>query len=459
MNHRRSSAAFRWESALCGLYFMGQNLFYLLIYMYINTYFTDIGIPVLAVGCIALLVRMVDVLIGPLFYQLFYRVQTRHNLMRMLRLSVLLLPICTVILFSISADAAPAPKIRWAVSAYLIWTVLYGISSTPPFCVDRAVTETYQGRTVLGSVGRLCAMAAALILLVLIPCFRITLGGWASVAALLSIVGILPMLPSCFEKSEHFSFPEAQTPISLRQIFSTLRQNHYLLVFFWALMLTGSMNISSCWGLYLARHCLRNEALFSVSGILSMLPFVLFGAFLPIVIRRTDKLRLYYYAAGAYVIMQLIRYLVGYENLTLYLLSMALSAVPTAITTSILFCFTHDCVEYGRYMGLSISPALSHATEVFLIKLQSAGAAVLSCIVLAVIGLAEGEGALQTPNFSNRLWTASIIIPAIGMLMGLMVLRRYDLRDHDVALMQMYNDGQISREEASRQLCRIYKPV
>ena len=37
-----------------GMYFMGQNLFYILIYMYMNTYFTDVGISAMAVAAIAL---------------------------------------------------------------------------------------------------------------------------------------------------------------------------------------------------------------------------------------------------------------------------------------------------------------------------------------------------------------------------------------------------------------------
>ena len=46
------------EKASYGLYFAGQNIFYLLIYMYMNTYFTDAGISAVAVAGIALVLKI-----------------------------------------------------------------------------------------------------------------------------------------------------------------------------------------------------------------------------------------------------------------------------------------------------------------------------------------------------------------------------------------------------------------
>ncbi len=459
MNHKLRAAASHLDTIRCGLYFSGQNLFYLLIYMYMNTYFTDIGIPVLAVAAIALVVRVLDACNGPLFYSFLCRMQHKKGVLPFLRLTVLLLPIATVALFSIPSELAPGWKILWATFSYLLWDTSYTVCNAPLFGMEGTVTEIHQGSTVLNAVGRICSMTAAILLMVIIPSFRGKLGGWSASAAVLSIVGIVSMLPGCIGKAPRSITPEAKRLVSLRQILSYLRGNRYLCVFYLAFMLTGTMNIASCWGLYLARHCLHKEALLSVTGILTLIPGVVFGAFLPVIIRRTDKFRLYYFAAMTSLVMQLIRYFVGYEHILAYLLTTVLAAIPTGVTTSILFCFTHDCAEYGRYMGLDSDPALPYATQTFFIKLQSAGVMVLGCLVLAAIGFTEGEGAVQAAGFADRLWGASILIPAIGMVIGLLVLHQYDLRDHDVALMQMYNDGQISREEARRQLCHVYKPA
>lgn len=459
MNHKLRSAASHLDTIRCGLYFTGQNLFYLLIYMYLNTYFTDVGIPVLAVAGIALAVRLLDACYGPLFYSVLYRIRSKKGVIPVLRLMVLLVPVTTVILFSIPYELSTGWKILWALLGYLLWDTAYTVCNAPMFGVEGAVTEIQQGCTVLSAVGRVCSMAAAIVLMVVIPSFRGLLGGWSATVAVLSIAGIISMLPGCIGKAPRSSAPDAQRLVSLRQIFAYLRGNRYLCVFYLAFMLTGTMNIASCLGLYLARHCLHSEAMLSVTGILTLIPGVLFGAFLPAITRRTDKFRLYYCAAIASVVMQLIRYFAGYENIPVYLLTTLLAAIPTGMTTSILFCFTYDCAEYGRYMGLDTNPALPYATQMFFTKLQSAGVTVLSCVALAAIGFTEGEGAVQVADFADQLWGASILIPAVGMIVSLMVLHQYDLRDHDVALMQMYNDGQISRKEAQRQLLHVSKPV
>lgn len=459
MNHKFRSAASHWDTMRCGLYFTGQNLFYFLIYMYMTTYFTDIGIPVLAVAGIALAVRILDACSGPLFYSLLRRIQNKKGVRPLLRLTALLLPLSAVALFSIPYELSSGWKILWAFLGCLIWDSAYTVCNAPLFGLEGSVTAIDQGCTVISAMGRICSMAAAIVLIVLIPSFRGLLGGWSASVTVLSIVGVLSMLPSCIGPAPRSGAPEAQRFVSLRQIFSYLRSNRYLCVFYLAFMLTGTMNIASCWGLYLARHCLQNEAMLSVTGILTLIPGVLFGAFLPAIIRRTDKFRLYYCSVLASLIMQIIRYFVGYQNIPAYLLTTVLTAIPAGMTTSILFCFTHDCAEYGRYMGLDTDPALPYATQVFFTKLQSAGVMVLSCVTLAAIGFVEGEGAVQTADFTDQLWSISILLPAVGMVVGLMVLHQYDLRDHDVALMQMYNDGQISRKEAQRQLLHVTKPV
>ena len=49
------------------LYFLGQNIFYMLTYMYMNTYFTDVGIPAAMVGIIVLIVKVWDAINDPIF--------------------------------------------------------------------------------------------------------------------------------------------------------------------------------------------------------------------------------------------------------------------------------------------------------------------------------------------------------------------------------------------------------
>ena len=43
-----------------GLYFLGQNIFYVFVYLYLAVFFTDVGIPAMTVAGIALAVKVWD---------------------------------------------------------------------------------------------------------------------------------------------------------------------------------------------------------------------------------------------------------------------------------------------------------------------------------------------------------------------------------------------------------------
>ena len=452
MNHHASAAASHLDAIRCGLYFTGQNLCYLLIYLYMNIYFTDIGIPLLAVAGIALVVRLFDACTGPILCSRLAALRRHPTALRWMKLTVLLVPVCAVALFSIPSSLAPVPKMLLATAGYLLWDTAYTLCNAPLFGMEGAVTQIRQGHTVLSPVGRLSAMAATALLTVLVPAFRTALGGWSGTVAVLSVVGLVIMLPGCLFPDRSAEVPRARRFVSLPQIFAYLRGNRYLTIFYLAFLLTGAMNVSSCWGLYVARCCLGREAILAVTGILSMLVGILLGALAPSMLRRADKFRIYYCAVALAVVLQLVRYLAGYQNVAVYLLTTVLASVPAGFITSILFSFTHDCAEYGRYMGQISDPALPFATQMFFVKLQSGLVMAVGAVLLAVMGFAVGEDAVQAPDFADKLWCMSNLLPAAGMMAGLLSLREYDLRDHDVALMQLCNEGVISRDEARRQL-------
>ena len=103
------------EKASYGLYFLGQNIFYMLIYMYMNTYFTDVGISVAAVAVIALIVKVWDAVNDPLFGGLMDKIQFKKGkFLPWLRISLVGIPVATVLMFAIPNGAAPWVKVTWA---------------------------------------------------------------------------------------------------------------------------------------------------------------------------------------------------------------------------------------------------------------------------------------------------------------------------------------------------------
>ena len=446
------------EKGSYGLYFMGQNIFFMLINMYMSTYFTDVGIPAVTVAGIALVVKVWDAINDPIFGGLIDRIRFKKGkFVPWLRISLVGIPVATILMFAIPSGAAPIVKVIWASVAYVLWDTAYTICDVPIFGLVTTMTPVQQERTTLNTIGRVAAMLAAMTVMITIPSFRAMLGGWTSTVVTLSVVGAITMIPICFTAKERVAPSADKEPeVGLKDMFRYLKTNKYLLIYYVAFLIGGVLNVTTTWGLYIARYCLENESMQTVTTLLGILPTILLGSFIPLLTKKHDKFKLYYIANVVALILTVARFFVGYENLTSYLVLTVISAIPTAITTMLMYMFTPDCAEYGRYKSGIAAPGITFATQTFFVKLQSALLTSVAALALGMIGFVEGEGAVQAAGFAKTLWNTSIILPVIGTVLALIVLRMYKLNDHDVELMAKCNSGEITREEAEAKMINKY---
>jgi len=446
------------ECASYGLYFMGQNLFYILIYMYLSTYYTDIMIPAAAVSVIALVVKIWDAVNDPIFGALMDKIHFKKGtFVPWLRISLVGIPIATILMFATPISLPPYAKIIWAVVAYMLWDTAYTICDVPIFGLVTTITPNQEERTSLNAIGRICAMVAALVVTILIPSFREKLGGWTSTVVILSIIGAITMIPICFTAKERVkNTAEKEPDYSLKDMFSYLKTNKYLLIFYIAFLFYGAFNVANSWTLYISRYCFNDEAVTTYTGLLSIVPVIILGFFVPSIIKKVDKLKLFYISVIVTLVTTVIRYFVGYGSLTAYLAVCVLQSIPLGIVTIITYMFTPDCVEYGHYITGQRMPGITFATQTFFVKLQSAVLTSFAAAMLTVIHFTEGENAIQVEGFTDNLWLLSCLLPAIGYVIVLVILKFYKLNDHDVKLMSQVNTGEITREEAEKLMINKY---
>ena len=449
------------ERASYGLYFLGQNIFYMLIYMYMNTYFTDVGISAMAVAGIALVVKVWDAVNDPIFGGIMDKIHFKKGkFVPWLRISLIGIPLSTILLFAIPTGVAPGVKIAWAVIAYMLWDTSYTLCDVPIFGLVTTITDVQEERTSLNAVGRVCAMIAALGVMIIIPTFRSMIGGWTATVVMLAVVGAITMLPICFTAKERVlgGVQDEEIPdVGLKEMFSYMKGNKYLLIYYLAFLLSGALNVGSVWGLYISRYCLQNESIQSITGMLGVLPMIVLGMFVPMICRKMDKFKLFYLATSVSLVLNIVRYFVGYENLTGFLVMSIIVSIPAGFTSVLMFMFTPDCAEYGHYVSGNNMPGITFATQTFFAKLQSALVTALGSVALAAIGFVSGETAVQAEGFADKLWLASCVLPVIGIALALFVLHFYKLNDHDVQLMARCNAGEITREEAESQMINQYK--
>lgn len=441
------------ERVSYGLYFVGQNIFYLLLYMYLVPFLTDVGISAAAVGVITLIVKVWDAINDPIFGGIVDKVKFKKGkFVPWLRMSLVAIPAATIFLFAIPGGISPMAKMIWATIAYILWDTAYTICDVPIFGLVTTITSNLPERTSLISIGRVAALAAALIVGIVIPSAREAIGGWLPTVVVLSIVGIIAMFPICVTAKERVRQPESDSEMGLREMFRFIGKNKYMLIFFGALVLQGATAVSNTYGLYTARYLLKNESLMTVTSIISIIPSIIIGIFLPAITRKIDKYYLYVSCMGFAVAANIASYFVGYSNLVIYLVMLLLRTIPTMAASMLAFMFTPDCAEYGLYKSGVSAPGISFSVQTFTSKLNSALATSIGAFALSLIGFVSTEGAVQPDGFTDNLWLISLLVPIIGIILSLLLLSQYKLRDKYVKVMLKANTGEISREEADKLL-------
>ena len=418
------------EKISYGLYFMGQNVFYGLI-GYMTTYFTDIGITAALVAIVALITKVWDAINDPIFGMIMDKVNFKKGkFLPWLQISVIAIPVATILLFTIPTGIPMMAKIIWATLAYMLWDTAYIFSGI-----------------VTGIV---------------LPLVRQRLGGWATTVIVLSLLSVVMMIPICLFAKERVIEKEraldegAEDSYTLRDMAECLRKNKYLLIFFAAPLISSLLNVGANWGLYVARYCLGGEEAASYVSMTVIIP-TLIGAVMAVELcKKYDKFKVFYISYVFALLLGIVRFMAGYENMTVYVTLNALGGIPLGIAVILQYQFTPDCYEYGQYKtGLKMR-GVTFAAQTFFTKLNGAIATAVSVFALTLIGFREGEGVVQAAGFADKLWTFSCLGSIIGGICTLLMLRLYKLNDHDVQLMAKCNNGEISREEAESQMINQY---
>ena len=437
------------ERGSYGLYFVGQNIFYILLFMFLVPFYTDMGIPALTVAAITMGVKVWDAINDPIFGGIVDKVKFKNGkFLPWLRISIIAIPITTIFMFAMPSALPLSAKVVWAVIAYILWDTAYTICDVPIFGLVTTLTNNQRERIGLMTLGRFAALLATILIIVVVPQVREQIGGWAPTAVLLSVAGVILMIPICITAKERVKPVAAKEDPTIKQLLKAIGRNKYMLIFYGGFLLSQAANITTTVNMYFARHALGNEGMTTFLALAMVAPALVIAPFIQTLIKKFDKYQLYMFAIIASIIITTIAYFIGYGNLTALMVMLVLRGIPFGLITLLMFMFTPDCVEYGIYkLGID-ARGISFSIQTFSVKLTAALAATIAALALSSIGFVEGEGASQPENFANNLWLMMWIIPSVGLAISLIPLSRYKLRDKYVQVMAKCNSGEISREEA-----------
>ena len=443
----------RWERTSYALYFVGQNVFYMLLLQFLSPFFTDIGIPAAVAAVIALIVKVWDAVNDPIFGGIVDRTRFKKGkFLPWVKISVVVIPITTAFLFAAPSSAGLTAKIVWVTIGYMLWDLAYNICDVPIFGMLTTMTDHQPEKTTLITLGRIAAMLAMFGVGVALPVFREAIGGWFPTVMIISIIAFLTMIPICFSGKERFTPPPGEEEIGLKQMFSFVAHNKYMLLFLLSNIVNSVFAVNTNLGLYLARYNLGGEGMLSLLYIVSFVPMVAVIPFIPLLNKRFDKYHLFMFAVFGGAAIGLVQYFLGYHNLMFFMILSFLRGILSALPATITFMFTPDITEYGIWKTGVRAVGISFSIQAFTSKITAAISTATGLFVLSLIGFIEGEGAPQAAGFPDKLWLIFTLVPVFGGIAQGIILFKYKLRDKDVAIMTQANVGNITHEESEKLL-------
>lgn len=460
----------RRERRSYGLYFTGQNIYYALS-TYFVTYMMFLGVDLKKTAGIMLAVKAWDAVNDVLFGVVFDKVKFKsgQKCLPWLKISTAFIAFVTIFLFCIPQSTPETGKLIWFTIGYILFDTAYTLTDVPIYSMVTTMTNRLDERNSLMSQGRIFSgvgggIAAILVTILLSEKVGVS---FSLVAVMLSVLGVALMLPIClFGKERNYSAESPEENFTLKQMFRYLGKNKYLLFYFCAYIVAGCCATNVGLSLFTSYYLFGNSVFNLFLGLLSAAPALVIALFLPKIIRRIDKFKLYFLCNIANIVLGLLIFFVGWKNITVFIILSVIRAIPFGTIGVLSFMFTPDCAEYGLYKSGTDAKGITFAIQTFSSKIGSAVSSSLGLFVLGLFGWVsvsadsfadlQAQAVVQSDMALNGLWVTYALLPVIGAALSLVFLFFYKLNDKDVQIMADCNAGKITRDEAEHMLSRKY---
>lgn len=454
------------------VYFAGQNMIYTLVSTFLVTYLMFQGVNLAKAGTVMLLVKIWDAVNDAVFGVVFDSVKFKSNkkYLPWLKISTVLIPISTMLLFLIPGKSSETVKLVWFAIAYIFWDTAYTFCDVPIYGVITSMTKNLNERncmmsykSIWGGVGTAITTLLANVLV----SEKVNLN-YSVVTVIICVVSVLTMVPVLFTIKERYVSVEEEA-FTISRMFKYLFKNKYLLIYYIGFFFYSAFNVSASFNLFVSYYIFKNELFSLVVGAIGVAPQLIFSLLVPNMLKKIDKKTLMMICNIANVVLSVIIWLFGAQNIVIYIILSTIRAVPMGIYGVLMFMFTPDCAEYGKYTSGIEANGITFAIQTFMVKLTAAISGALGMLILGLKSTGwvsvevdnfqelSASGITQSQHALDVLWFVYVMIPAIGCAAALLIWNFYKLSDSDVQIMADCNAGKINHNQAEMKIKKSSK--
>ncbi|MGN0463611.1 MAG: MFS transporter, partial [Acutalibacteraceae bacterium] len=307
------------------LYFCGQNAIYNLVSSFLTTYLmfsfaseAETGVdPLTLTAGIMLVVKIWDAVNDAIFGVIFDKVRFKsgNKFVPWLKISLVFIPLTTVLLFAIPNSLGTNAKLAWLAISYILWDTAYTLCDVPIFGVITAMSENLDERNSILSYKSIWSgigSGVALILGTVLVGEYVHLN-YTVVAVVCAVFALITMIPACFRLEERY-VGDRDEEFTLRKMFSYLAKNKYLLIYYIGYFFYSSANVSVALNLFVSFYLFNNSQFSLIVSAISLVPSAIFAFLVPHFIRRMDKMKLFRICTLAAIALSVVMWAVGYSS-------------------------------------------------------------------------------------------------------------------------------------------------
>lgn len=415
---------------------MGQNIIYTIQFQFLTYFYVEhVGLTLGHTTVMMLIAKLWDAFNDPLMGAIVDKCNFKKGkYIPWLKFATYLVPISLLLVF-ININASYNVKLIYAYVSFIVWDMVYTVSDAPLFSLSTVMTDDIYERDKLISYGRFAAAVAAISSAVFMSIKANV--GWTITAGIYCFIAFIVMMPLQFVAKERVKYNRS-SDITFKKIFVFLFKNKYLLIYYLGFMAISSTNTLQTMAVYFANSNLGDETMVTVIMGITVLPVILIAPFLPALIRKFGKKRITVWSSIATIVLCVVQYYAGYENLVVFLGIASIRVVFMQLPLLIYGMFTADCIEYGAYVNGERTEGMAFSIQTLVTKLSGAICGTLCLQLLYSFGYVE-QAAVQSPQTLHGIWIIMSLVPIVGYTIMVVIMFVYNLDEGKVHKMIKHN--------------------
>ena len=462
---------------------LGRTLEAGIIAAMMSTFMIFQGIDMTAIAGVMLVVKIIDAFDDMIFgyfvdrikiteWKLFRKITGEGKYLPWYRLTFALFPVFTTLFFCMPFSWTETAKIIWFFVFYLLYDLSYTLVEVPMQSMIVTLTDNLDERNSILQAKTILSSVATFIVPLIWTAAISEFAGFAirDVVLVSSVIFFFMMLPMCKGVKEYNTTlsradSEESEKYTLKDMWNCVKTNKYLLILLLSTVINSCLQTGGALGTLVSYYHFGNSLAIAIPILIALVPVLLAQGQTRKLVKKFGKLQVFLICGIVSVLFRFVIYFVG-PVFSIYCTLLVLQAPFDNVSNIAKSFFMPDTIEYARYKTGKDCTGICNALSSFVTKLTTS---VSSSLGLFVLGLSNyipvqaesfediaAAGVVQPQQAMDTMWVIFSLIPVIGMLLGILVMVIYKLKDRDVALMAKCNAGEITREECEAQLSRKY---